>query len=104
MVRKPFASGFGIDRPFSIVAPDGYELVTATPTPTTQRQNSAAWSADTQFEGFGAAFAPTEGRTATDTSNGTSGEGAPGFGIGVAAVAVLAATALLVVRRYRNAR
>lgn len=101
MLREPFASGFDIDRPFRVVGPDGYELSTATPTPTTQQQNSATWSADTQFDGFETVFVPADGGTATDASDGTSGAGAPGFGIGVAAVAVLA-SALLMLRRHQK--
>ena len=98
---EPFASGFDIDRPFTVVAPDGYELVTATPAPTTQQQNSATWSADTAFKGFKTTFAPAEGGT---TRDGRTKAGVPGFGIGVATLAVLASTALLVLRRHRNAR
>jgi hypothetical protein len=102
VLREPFASGFDIDRPFRVVGPDGYALGTATPTPTSQQQNSATWSATTQFEGFETVFVPAEDGTATDVGDGTSGAGAPGFGIGVAAVAVLAASALLMVRRHRE--
>jgi len=102
VLQEPFASGFNIDRPFRVVGPDGYALGTATPTPTTQQQNSATWSATTQFEGFEAVFAPAASGTASDADDGTSGAGAPGFGIGVALVAVLAASALLVGRRRQT--
>ncbi|ELZ38236.1 hypothetical protein C471_09760 [Halorubrum saccharovorum DSM 1137] len=102
VLREPFASGFDIDRPFRVVGPDGYALDTASPPPTTQKQNSATWSATTQFEGFETVFAPAAGGTATDAGDEASGAGTPGFGIGVAAVAVLAASALLVVRRHRE--
>lgn len=102
VLREPFASGFDIDRPFRVVGPDGYALGTATPTPTNQQQNSATWSATTQFEGFETVFTPAEGGTATDTGDGTSGAGAPGFGIGVAAVSVLVASGLLVARRHQK--
>ncbi|MFB6085410.1 MAG: PGF-CTERM sorting domain-containing protein [Halodesulfurarchaeum sp.] len=102
VLREPFASGFDIDRPFRVVGPDGYALDTATPTPTSQQQNSATWSATTQFEGFETVFAPAAGETVTDAGNETSGAGAPGFGIGVAVVAVLTATTLLVIRRRRK--
>lgn len=102
VLREPFASGFDIDRPFRVVGPDGYALDTTTPTPTTKQQNSATWSATTQFEGFETVFAPAADGTATDAGDGTSGAGAPGFGIGVAVIAVLAASALLVVRPHRE--
>jgi hypothetical protein len=102
VLREPFASGFDIDRPFRVVGPDGYALGTATPTPTTQQQNSGTWSATTQFDGFETVFAPADGETATNTGDGTSGAGAPGFGIGVAAVAVLVASVLLVARRHQK--
>lgn len=100
---EPFASGFEIDRPFRVIGPDGYELVTTTPDPTTQHRNSAMWNADTAFDGFEVTFARADGGTMTDTDDGTTGAGAPGFGIGVATLAVLASTVLLVVRRRRNA-
>lgn len=102
VLREPFAGGFDIDRPFRVVAPDGYELDTATPTPSSQQQNSATWSATTQFEGFEAVFTPVAGGASTDEGTGTSGADAPGFGIGIVAVAMLAATALFVVRRRRR--
>lgn len=104
VLRNPFASGFDIDRPVRVVGPDGYELVTVTPEPTTQQQNSATWSAATAFDGFETTFAPAEGGTVTDTRDGTSGAGAPGFGIGIATVALLAGTALVVVHRRLDAR
>lgn len=104
VLREPFAGGFDIDRPFRVIAPDSYELVTVTPEPTTRSQNSATWSADTAFEGFETTFAPAEGGTRTATRDGTTGVGAPGFGVGVMTLALLAGTALLVARRRRNAR
>lgn len=97
VLREPFASGFEIDRPFRVIAPEDYELVTVTPDPTTQRQNSATWNTDTEFEGFETTVAP-------DTNDGTTGVGALGFGIGIATLAMLAGTALLVLRHRRNAR
>lgn len=103
VLREPFASGFDIDRPFRVVAPDGYEVGTATPTPTTQQGNSAMWNANTQFEGFETGFVPTGNKTVADAPNGTSGAGTPGFGVITTAVAAMVATALLV-RQGRNAR
>ncbi|WP_299267382.1 DUF7345 domain-containing protein [Halorientalis sp.] len=99
VLRGPFASGFDIDRPFRVVSPDGYELRTTTPTPTTQQQHSATWSASTQFDGFEAAFAPATDGAATDAGAGRSGATGPGFGIGAVTVAVLTGTALVLVRR-----
>ncbi len=101
-LREPFASGFTIDRPFRIVTPDGYERITATPTPTTQRQNSATWSANTTFDGFETKFAPSGAGTGTSTNDPTTGAAAPGVGIGVATLAVLGSMALLVVRHRRH--
>lgn len=103
VLREPFASGFEIERPFRVVAPDDYELVTATPSPTTQRQNSATWSANTQLEGFETTFAPAETGTTAETREGASEAGAAGFGVGVATLAVLAGSALLGVGRRRHA-
>lgn len=104
VLREPFASGFNIDRPFQVVAPDSYEVGTATPTPTTQQGNSAVWNANTQFEGFEVEFTPTGDKTVAGAPNGTSGAGTPGFGVTTAAVAVIVATALLVIRQGPNTR
>lgn len=100
VLREPFASGFEIDRPFRVVAPDGYELTTASPPPTTQQSTGATWDAGTQFDGFEAVFVPAAG--GTDAGEGATGVGAPGFGIGAAAAAVLAAAAGLGLRRQRR--
>jgi hypothetical protein len=103
VLREPFASGFDVDRRFQVVGPDGYGLAAVTPSPTTRTKNSATWAAERDFEGFEATFASewdeTTGdrqeRTAGTSDDGGSSAGAPGFGIEVAALAVLSTTLLL---------
>lgn len=95
VLREPFASGFDLNRAFRVVGPDGYELTTVRPSPTTRTQTSATWEAGIEIDGFEATFAPAEGAHAAETDTGESSAGAPGFGIGVGALAVLVSTALL---------
>lgn len=102
VLREPFASGFDIDRPFRVVAPDGYELSTATPPPTTRQQSGVTWSAATRFEGFEAEFVTTDDGPTAGASGGTSGAGTPGLGVGVTVAAIVIATALPVIRRRRT--
>lgn len=89
VLREPFASGFSIDRPFRVIGPDGYELATASPTPTDRSGTAATWAAGTSIDGFEATFV-----LATET-----GASAPGFGIVLAVLALLVSTAML---RYRS--
>ena len=109
VIREPFSSGFTVDRLFRIIGPDGYELTTVTPSPTDRTQTTATWNAGAEFDGFEATFAPAQEETVTDgpaqeeTATGSDGTGVgmPGFGVGVAFLAVLVSTALLMYR-HRN--
>lgn len=94
VVREPFDSGFTVNRMFRIIGPDGYELTTVTPSATERTPTAATWDAGTEFESFEATFASTEAETTTD-GNGT-GAGVPGFGVGVAFLAVLVSIARLI--------
>lgn len=94
VLREPFDSGFDVNRQFRVVAPDGYELDSVRPSPTTQSRTGATWGDGTTLDGFEVAFVPN----ATGTDDGHSAAG-PGFGIGTAVIAVLASTAALLSRR-----
>ncbi|MFC7155329.1 PGF-CTERM sorting domain-containing protein [Halomarina halobia] len=99
VLQEPFTSGFDLDRSFRIHGPDGYELATVRPSPTTQTQTSATWRAGTALDGFQVTFTAAGDAHAAETGNDESSAGAPGFGIGVGAVALLVSTALLLYRR-----
>lgn len=76
VVSEPFESAFRPDRPFVLVAPDGYELADATveadaTTPTDGGGVAIAeWSPGTDLSGFSATLAPAE-------SGGVTGESLP---------------------------
>ncbi|SEQ39367.1 DUF7345 domain-containing protein [Natrinema salaciae] len=94
VVREPFDSEFATDRTVRITGPDGYELTTVTPEPTDRTRTAATWNGGTAFEGFEATFEPDE--TAAD------GTSIPGFGAGIAVLAVLVGAALLAYRGHNR--
>lgn len=96
VLREPFASGFDPDRTVHVVAPEGFELAAATPTPTARTVSSARWSAGASLAGFEARFVP-----AGDANGGLTAD-APGFGVAVAVLAVLVLVGLLAVLERRR--
>lgn len=66
VVSEPFAGEFRPDRPFVLVAPDGYAIADATvdPDATTPADEvgpaTAEWTAGTDLSGFAATIAPTD--------------------------------------------
>ncbi|WP_280586323.1 hypothetical protein [Halorubrum sp. Boch-26] len=74
VVSEPFASEFRPDRPFVLVAPDGYALADATveadatTAPDGSESSTAEWGAGADLSGFSAAFAPAEAGGVTDDS------------------------------------
>jgi PGF-CTERM protein len=94
VVTEPFASGYETDRPVVVVAPDGYEITNATPSPDSEGDATATWAAGTSLDGFEATMEASGG------AGGDAADGLPGFGIGVALLSILAALALAV-RRER---
>jgi hypothetical protein len=74
VVSEPFASEFRPDRPFVLVAPDGYALADATvdadatTAPDGSDAAAAEWTAGTDLSGFSAAFAPSDAVGVTDGS------------------------------------
>lgn len=101
VVTEPFASGFEPDRTFVVNWPDGHELDSATPSPDATSDTSATWDAGTDLDGFELAVAqPTPAATPTPTETETPADGgAPGFGVGIALVALLVAAILASRRR-----
>ena len=73
-VSEPFASEFRPDRPFVIVAPDGYALADATveadstTAPDGSNAATAEWAAGTDLSGFSTVFAPSDAAGVTDDS------------------------------------
>ncbi len=104
-VTEPFASGFEPDQPFTVVAPDGYEITSATPNPSSSDGESATWSAGVSLDSFEVvaeadddeADATEDGGEADDVPDEDDTEDAVGFGI-VTAILALLAVSLLAIR------
>lgn len=91
VVTTPFADGYDPDRRLVIAGPEGYGAVEATPTPTARDGATLRWAPGTDLDGFTVTYAPADG---DGDGGGGSGVAAPGFGIPVALVALLAAAAV----------
>jgi PGF-CTERM protein len=105
IVTEPFASGFEPGMAFTLVAPDEYGIVSATPEPASSEERSATWEQDTTLENFEVVVEPSSEETDSDeTADETPEEGttedSPGFGI-VTALVALVAIGLLAVRQKR---
>jgi PGF-CTERM protein len=108
-LSEPFASGYTPDRQFTVVLPEGYELTTAAPEPSSSSGGELVYDADTSLDGFEVTAESTapEGTSTplslstnspVDGAETTTGGSGPGFGA-VGAVLALVATALLAHRR-----
>lgn len=98
-LSEPFASNFDPEREFRVVLPDGYEVVSATPGPTSADGGTLVYAADTSLDGFEVVAEQsdvesnesTDGADAsTDGDESTAGGGSPGFGVAAALVALAA--------------
>jgi len=100
VLTEPFASGYETDRPLTVVAPDGYHVSEATPTPDSESDDTATWAAGTDLDGFELVLtADGEAATGADETDDADGDDSlPGFGIG-AAIAALIGAAMLARRR-----
>lgn len=87
-LSEPFASEFTPDRQFTVVLPDGYELSSATPEPSSESDGRLVYAAGASFDGFS---------VVAEESEPTGGSG-PGFGIAGALISLLA-VALIAHRR-----
>lgn len=97
VVTAPFADGFTTDRELVVRAPDGYGLTENSPAPATANDTAARWGPNASFDGFRVVATPTDA-SSEDEAKASAGGGQPGFGAGVAVVALLVAAA---VRRRR---
>lgn len=95
-VTEPFASGFEPDRSFTVTAPNGYEIVSATPEPANGDGASATWTADSDLAGFEiVAEAGSDGDESDPaTPDDETVEDAAGFGLVVGVLGLLIAALL----------
>lgn len=112
VLSEPFASNFDPEREFRVVLPDGYEVVSATPEPTSAGGGEFVYAADAGLDGFEVVAEQrdsdpgdsTDGANSTDSADGTdaggstAGAGGPGFGVAAMLVALAAVLAGLWVR------
>lgn len=96
-VTELFASGFEPDRTFTVVAPDGYEITSTTPEPSSSDEESATCSAGASLDGF-EVVAEADDSEADGDPDEHETEDAVGFGV-VTAVLALLAVSLLTIRR-----
>lgn len=118
VLGEPFASGFETDRTVTVLAPEGYEVASATPEPSTTTDRRVTWKPGTNLDGFEVTLRPataevgettttdgsgTDDGEAAKTGSGSDGEesggdspvtGVPGFGVGIAVASLLGAVLL----------
>lgn len=82
VLEEPFASGFEAEQSLTVVAPEGYEITSATPSPDASDEHSMTWDAGSDLEGFELTVAES------------ADDGLPGFGIVAGIVGLLAAIAV----------
>lgn len=103
VLREPFASGYELDRPLQIHAPDGYAVIAASPEPDSVGSGTATWRANTDLSGFSVTVAPDDSASTTTpdaspTSGATTGtDGQAGFGT----LGMLLAMGIVVAIGYR---
>lgn len=78
------------------MAPDGYEIISATPDPSTNDGESATWTAGTSLDGFEVVAQADDSEADVPDEDDT--EDTVGFGV-VTAVLALLAVSLLAIRR-----
>ena len=90
-ISEPFSIYNELDRELVVIAPDGYEITSATPEPEEADERSASWPGLTDLSEF-------EVVTERTDAEGTDDDGA-GFGVVAGVVALLVAVALFARRR-----
>lgn len=101
-LSEPFASGYTPDRQFTVVLPEGYELTTATPEPSSSSGGELVYEADATLDGFNVTAESTAPQATStplslstnspvDGDETTTGGSGPGFGAVGTVVALLAA-------------
>lgn len=113
-VSEPFASGFDPDRRFVVVAPEGYAVEVVRPPPNASTDRRVVYEPERRLSGFELVVVPEDNEDTETTENGgtqadettttedQSGDGSqtetPGFGVGIAVVAVVLAVVARVKR------
>lgn len=87
VVTEPFASGFHPGVPTTITAPRGYEIVAASPEPSTRTEREATWEGNTTLRDF--EFAAEPAAEGGDDGRHSEEDGS-GFGAPVALAGLLA--------------
>lgn len=87
VVTEPFASGFQPGVPTTVMAPRGYEVVAATPEPSTRTEREAIWDENATLQGFEFAAEPTDEGGLIEVQTEEDGSG---FGVLVALAGLLA--------------
>jgi PGF-CTERM protein len=100
VLTEPFASGFYADRPVRVLLPDGYSVTSVSPDPDARDGTTLTWEAGTEFDGFELVVGPSDGTSSPDAGAEVTTTNTPGFGIAIAAVALLAGALLAL--RHRN--
>jgi hypothetical protein len=96
VLGAPFDGGYEPDRPLVVRAPNGYGFTATTPAPDATRPSVATWDAGRNLDGFEAVV--TTDAASGESDGGSSGVSAPGFGVGAAVAALLAAALFVPVR------
>lgn len=103
ILTEPFASGLDPDRALTVIVPDGYDIASTTPEPSSDDGTSVTWDSGVSLDGFelvAEASSETERSETDDASpDADDTEDAVGFGIVTAVVALLSAAALVVRRQ-----
>ena len=97
-VDEPFASGYETDRAFSIIGPEGFDVVETTPSGSATTENSVTWPAETDLSGLSVTFEGSTAYTSSDDA-GMISEEQPGFGVVVAVIALLGSAVVLLRRQ-----
>lgn len=103
IVTEPFASGYTPDRPVTVVAPDGGEITSVTPTPDEQAADTVHWAGGQDLGGF-EVVVTLESDTTGEDDHDDADDGAsamPGFGFLHAGIVVAIVTLLAVGRQMR---
>lgn len=96
VLTEPFASGFELDRQLVITGPDDATIESTSPDSDEKDSAQASWDADTDLDGFELVISLEDGESDTVAETDSEDEeeaadGLPGFGIGAALVALVAA-------------
>ena len=74
-ITEPFASGFELDRPLVVVAPEDATLETTTPDPDSSDDDRASWDEASDLEGFEVSYTLDGDDDETDSGDGTADDG-----------------------------